>query len=125
MATKLENVHVGITDGTNDVSIILRGTLKSYEDLATIPSSGFVANAAGAADFAKTLGVITPVPALLASGSFRRVKASDITGKKSRTFIIPNKSFAALESAVSATGGFTIDGVACTSLSKGLRRVSR
>ena len=125
MAAKLENILITIGAGADSVSFVVRGTLKNYEDVAAVPDIGFTALAADANGFKLTEGVITPVTALLESGNFKRVKASDSTGKRTRTFVIPVKGAVALESAIKSAGGLSIDGVTCTSLSKGLRRVSR
>lgn len=126
MATSLKNILITVGTGTNAVDFVIKGNLKSYEDVSAVVGSGFTAAEADAAGFAKTLGVVTPLISLLESGSFRRVKASTSTlPKKSRDFIVPTATQTVITASIHASGGLSIDGAACTSASEGLRRVPR
>ena len=123
---KTEYVLLTVTTGATSADFVVKGVLKSYEDVAAVALSGFTAAVADAAGLAKVLGVVTPVTALLQSGSFRRIKASTSTlPKKSRDFLVPVSSEIAVRAAIHATGGLSIDGILCTSASEGLRRVPR
>jgi hypothetical protein len=123
MATK--NILLTIGTGGSSVDFIVRGNAEAYGNLAAVTNSGFTAKEADATDNAKTLGVITPTTALLASGAFERVNLSSSDGKKSRTAIVPSGSVSIIKNAVQATGGLSVDSVVCTSLSSGLRRAPR
>lgn len=117
-------ITVGVAPASAD--FVIKGNLKSYEDVAAIPAVGFTAMVADAAGLAKVLGVVTPIVSMLESGSFRRIKASTKTlPKKSRDFIVPVSAEIAVRAAIHAAGGLPIDGVTCTSASEGLRRVAR
>ncbi|ELS32791.1 MULTISPECIES: hypothetical protein [Pseudanabaena] len=120
MATSFVLLTLGT--GTTSVDFIVRGNLQAYQNVAEVASSGFTA---AEADFTKTAGVVTPIPALLESGSFRRLKAKSKDGKKSRDLVIPTAGQTAISAAIHAADGLTIDGVVCTSASEGLRRVPR
>lgn len=122
MATK--NVLITVADGQNSVDFIVRGNPESYGNLAAVTNSGFEAKEADAADNAKTLGVITPAVALLASGAFERVSLSSSDGK-TKTAIVPSKAVSVIKNAVQADGGLSVDGISCTSVSSGLRRQPR
>lgn len=122
MATK--NVLITVGTGTTAVDFIVRGNAEVYLNLGAIANVGFTAKLAEPADNAKTLGVVTPTTALLASGAFERVNLSGPT-KKNRTAIIPSGAVSVVKNELQASGGFTVDGVVCTSLSSGLRRQAR
>lgn len=122
MATK--NVLLTVGTGGTAVDFIVRGNPEVYGTLAAVTNSGFTAAEAASADNAKTLGVITPSAALLASGAFERVNLSGISGK-TRTAIIPSAAVSVVKNAVQDTGGLTVDGIVMISLSSGMRRVSR
>ena len=124
MAT--ENILLTVGTGTTAVDFVIKGNLASYTAVATAAGAGLEAVAADVAAMAKVLGVITPITALLESGSFRRIKASSKTlPKKSRDFVVPTSVELAVRAAIHAAAGLTIDGVVCTSASEGLRRVAR
>ena len=123
---KTEYVLLTIGTGATSADFVVKGVLKSYEDVAAVALSGFTAGVADATGFAKVLGVVTPITAMLESGSFRRIKASSKTlPKKSRDFIVPTSAEIVIRAAIHASGGLAIDGVTCTSASEGLRRVAR
>ena len=123
---KTEYVLLTVGTGATSADFVIKGVLKSYEDVAAVALSGFTAVVADAPSFAKVLGVVTPITAMLESGSFRRIKASTKTlPKKSRDFIVPVSAEIAIRAAIHDASGLSIDGVICTSASEGLRRVAR
>jgi hypothetical protein len=119
-----KNVLLTVGTGETSVDFIVRGNPEVYLNLGAIASVGFVAKEATASDNAKTLGVITPTTALLASGAFERVDLSSKDGK-SRTAIVPSNSVSKIKNTVQADGGLSIAGITATSVSSGLRRKSR
>ena len=123
MATK--NVYIAVTQGSIVYDFVIKGNPESYTAIAGVTDSGFTAKEADDADLAKVLGVVVPIVALLESGSFKRMKAREKTGKKSREFIVPSASITKVTAAIESSAGLTIDGINCGSVSSGLRRVSR
>ena len=123
---KTEYILLTVGTGATSADFVIKGVLKSYEDVAAVALSGFTAAVADAAGLAKVLGVVTPITAMLESGSFRRIKASTRTlPKKSRDFIVPVSAEIAIRAAIHDATGLSIDGITCTSASEGLRRVAR
>ena len=111
--------------GTSGVpfAVIFQGTPENYvSEITGITGFDFTAREATAEDTAAAHGIVTPVSALLQSGSFQRITARG--GKKSRQLIIPSDKVAAVISAIkgSAPTGIDINGALCTSVSNGLKR---
>ena len=121
----LKKILMTITVGSTTVDFVLKGNADSYANVAAVTNAGFTAAEATETDLAKTLGVITPITALLESGSFKRIKARAKTGKGSREVVIPSSSVQVITAAIEASAGLTIGGLLCGSVSQGLRRVAR
>ena len=123
MALKsLKVLHMTLTVGTVDHAINFLGNLENYPSALDTPC-GF-ANPIAEADEAAmilTLGIITPIEALLKSGSFRKLAISSTAAKKRRTIIVPTDKVAAVESFIKGTG-ITIAGNLYKNVSNGLRR---
>lgn len=119
-----KNILLTVGTGNTAVDFIVRGNPEVYTNLGAIATVGFTAKEADATDNAKTLGVITPITALLASGAFERVDLSANDGK-SRTAVVPSGSVSIIKNTIRADGGLSIAGITATSLSSGLRRKNR
>lgn len=126
MTTKLGYVLITAGVAPADVNFVVKGNVTAYSNVSEIPAvTGFDAVEVDDAGWAKVMNVVTPVPALLEGGGFKRIVAREKAGKRSRVLVVPTKALEAVTAAIEATGGVTIDGVLCGSVSQGMRRKSR
>jgi hypothetical protein len=128
MATKMS--YVLITAGVapaDIVNFVVKGNPAAYTDVSGITGvTGFDAVEPDDAGWAKVMGVVTPVGALLESGGFKRIVAREKSpGKKMRSLVVPTKALESVTAAIESTAGVTIDGLLCNSVSQGMRRKSR
>lgn len=129
LPNSLKETYLEVTSGSGSgsvtVSFIIQANPDNYPaDLTT--AGTFTANEPDATDRAKTLGVVTPVGALIKSGAFRRLTASGRDGAKvkRREVVVPSKAYEAIKTEIESNG-ITIGGLACTNVEVGQRSRSR
>ncbi|WP_055075388.1 hypothetical protein [Pseudanabaena sp. 'Roaring Creek'] len=125
----LKETYLEITTGsgtnTVTVSFIIQANPANYPAAMTTAGS-FTANEPSATDRAKTADVVTPVGALIKSGSFRRLVASGMDGarRKHREVVVPSKAYELIKAAIETTP-MDIGGLSCDTVEVGQRSRSR
>lgn len=120
-------ISSGSGAGAATAKFIIQANPENYPTELVGAITGFVAQEPTDTNRKETADVVTPVSALIASGSFRRLYASGLDGtkRKNRQIVIPSSGYEAVKALIEADGGLAIGGLTCTAVSVGQRSTRR